>query len=126
VPGFEAPDRLREAIRLVRVVNEDGALRKRGLEPVADAEIGADEDERPADGPPTQPWPNGLDGIPLPEERRRLKPAPQTRLGLATEDFVHLDRTPVASALRIPEGIDHVHRGARGGVRRLSAGEDGR
>jgi len=45
------------------------------------------------------------------------KPAPQTRLGLATEDLVHLDRSLVASALRVPEGIDDLHRRARGGVR---------
>src|SRR5262249_55975341 len=116
MPGFAAPQSLREAIRIMRVVDEDRARRKRGLEPVADPEIGADEDEGPTDRPSTQPWPYRLDGIAVAEQRRRLKAAPQPRLGLAAQDLVHLDRTPIASTLRVPEGIDHVHGAGRGGA----------
>src|ERR1700741_2086532 len=73
-----------------------------------DAEGRADEDEGAAARPASEPGSDQLDRIMLGERLRRPEPAPQPHRTLDAQRLVHLDRAPVAAAVRIPKRIDEM------------------
>src|SRR5215472_13568875 len=116
MPALEPPEHFREAIGLMRVVDQNGSPWKCRLEPMPDAKVRTDEDECSAYRPAAETRPNQLDRIALDEHARRPESAPQPHRMVDAKRLVHLDRAPVAASVRIPQRVDEMDNIARRGA----------
>src|SRR5207237_318773 len=104
----DAREVLAQPVGLRRVVENDDAFGRREADPMADAEIDADEDERAAARKPQLPGRDALQGHARLEPGMRLVFGPQARIAMRGEELPGLDGSPVGAAARIPQWIDDV------------------